>query len=47
MSLNKCWELAQKWYTGRMDLNWQRPNPNELQKLFKDLELDGEFWNLG
>lgn len=47
MPMATCWELAQKWYTGRLARNWQRPNAQETQQLFRDLGLTGEFWQTG
>ena len=47
MSILKCWELAHKWYTGRMDHDWQLPDQAQAQQLFDSLGLKGAFWNLG
>ena len=47
MSLNTCWELAQKWYTGRKEVDWQRPDKEQTQGVFNSLGLDGPFWDLG
>lgn len=46
MSLQTCWDLAPKWYAGRMERDWQRPNKETTQRLFENLGLKGEFWNL-
>jgi len=47
MSMQTCWELAQAWYPGRAERNWQRPNLAETQALFNNLGLNGKFWQLG
>ncbi len=47
MMIQKCWELAQSWYTGRLDVDWHRLNPQEMQQLFDRLGLKGSFWDLG
>ena len=47
MPIQKCWELAQRWYTGRIDRDWQRPDKTEIQQLFDKLELVGTFWDVG
>jgi hypothetical protein len=47
MTIQKCWELAQKWYTGRLEYDWQRPDQERTQQLFNQLGLEGEFWRLG
>ncbi len=46
MSVQKCWELAQIWYTGRLDHDWQRPDQEKTQQIFNSLGLEGEFWDL-
>jgi hypothetical protein len=47
MPIQTCWELAQKWYTGRLEHDWQRLDQNKTQQLFHSLGLYGDFWNLG
>jgi hypothetical protein len=46
MPIQTCWELAQKWYKGRLEHGWKRPHIDEAQNLFKSLGLEGEFWKL-
>ena len=46
MPIQTCWELAQKWYWGRLEKNWNRPVKDEIQILFKSLNLEGQFWEL-
>jgi hypothetical protein len=46
MQIETCWALGQRWYAGRMALDWQRPGAEETQKLFADLGLTGTFWSL-
>jgi hypothetical protein len=46
MPIQTCWELAQKWYAGRLEHGWQRPDQNKTQQLFHSLGLKGDFWNL-
>ncbi len=47
MPIQKCWELAQRQYAGRLDYDWQRPNQAETQQFFDKLGLKGKFWDLG
>lgn len=46
MSIQTCWELAQKWYAGRLEHAWKRLDREATQDLFKNLGLEGEFWKL-
>jgi hypothetical protein len=46
MSLETCWDLAQRWYAGRMERDWQRPEAEAIQRLFDSLSLTGDFWDL-
>jgi hypothetical protein len=46
MPIQTCWELAQKWYTGRLEHGWQRPDKEKAQDIFTSLGLEGKFWNL-
>ncbi|MGD8209466.1 MAG: organomercurial lyase [Desulfobacterales bacterium] len=43
MPIQTCWELAQKWYAGRLEHDWQRPDQNKTQQLFHSLGLKGDF----
>ncbi|MEJ2759315.1 MAG: hypothetical protein P8046_12615 [Anaerolineales bacterium] len=45
--MQTCWELAQRWYAGRGEKDWQRPDAEATQTLFTSLGLTGPFWNLG
>ena len=47
MSMQTCWELAQRWYAGRLERDWQRPNQEETRQLFASLGLVSDFWRLG
>ena len=47
MPIQKCWQLAQRWYSGRLDRDWQRPDRAGTQQLFGQLGLEGGFWDLG
>ena len=47
MPIQKCWGLAQRWYTGRLDFDCQHPDQTETQPLFDSLGFKGTFWDLG
>ena len=46
ISLEQQWQLASRWYTGRLDRDWRRRTPAEARRLFDELGLRGEFWRL-
>ena len=47
MPMQTCWDLAQSWYKGRLEHDWQRPDQAKIQQLFDKLGLKGPFWDLG
>ena len=47
MPNQKCQGLAQKWYTGRLDHDWQRPGQETTLKIFENLGLIGPFGVMG
>ena len=46
MSAHQCWRLARLWYRGRLDLDWKRPPPEELEGIFHEVGLMEPFWAL-
>jgi hypothetical protein len=46
MTLEQLWTLAQKWYAGRFDPDWQRRSPEDAQQILTEVGLTGEFWQL-
>ena len=44
--LEQVWDLAMRWYPGRDRLEWTRPTPAEMQRIFKEVGLGGPFWAL-
>lgn len=46
MEMSTATRLAYDWYHDRLDPNGRRKNAAEAAKIFADLGLTGEFWNL-
>lgn len=46
VSPEQCWDLAQRWYRGRADMDWRRRTPAETQAIFDASGLVGPFWSL-
>jgi len=42
----QLWLLAQAWYSNRLAADWRRKTPDEVEALFADLGLIGDFWRL-
>lgn len=46
MTIQTCWELGQKWYTGRLEREWERPDEEKTKEIFENVGLKGPFWSL-
>jgi len=42
----QLWRLAHAWYSNRMAADWRRRTPEEVEALFADIGLEGDFWRL-
>jgi hypothetical protein len=47
MPIQKYQGLAQKWYTGRLDHDWQRPDHETTRKIYENIDLIGPFGVMG
>ena len=45
VSIDQLWGLATRWYSTRLEEDSQRPQPDELRRIFADLGLESDFWN--
>jgi hypothetical protein len=46
LSLETGWRLARAWYARKLEPDWRRHTVEEVEALFADLGLTGEFWRL-
>ena len=46
LSLNQLWNLADVWYRDRLSPDWRRRSAEEVEAVFADIGLTGEFWRL-
>ena len=46
MTAEQCWQLARRWYPGRLELDWRRRSADEMEAIFADVGLEGPFWRL-
>ena len=46
LSLQQGWKLADLWYSDRLHPDWRPKTSSEAQKLFAEIGLVGEFWQL-
>ncbi len=47
ITVEQCWRLAQRWYRGRLEPDWTRASVEEMEAIFAEVGLTGEFWRLG
>ncbi len=47
LSIEQCWELAERWYEGRIDPDWKPRSGAEARTIFRKVGLTDSFWNLG
>jgi hypothetical protein len=45
-SPQQLWDLAQRWYDDRFELDWRRRSVAEWQRILDDVGLTGESWSL-
>ena len=46
MTVAQQWQLANEWYSNRLDPSWRRRTPEEAQQVFERCGLTGPFWQL-
>ena len=46
MTVAQQWQLANTWYSNRLDPSWNRRAPEEAQQVFESCGLTGTFWQL-
>ena len=44
LTIAKLWELSQRWYQDRMDVNYHGRTLEQVQEIFRRVELVSEFW---
>ena len=44
ISLDQLWQLAVAWYGNRLTAESRRPMGEEVQKIFREVGLEGPFW---
>ena len=44
--LAALWQLAQRWFAGRLTPEWRRPTVAGTQAIFEAAGLTGPFWRL-
>ncbi len=42
----QLWRLADAWYADRLSPDWRRKSPYEVESLFAEIGLRGDFWRL-
>ena len=44
LSIEKTIQLSVPIYRHKMDVDYERPSPDELRNHFRNLDLEGDFW---
>ena len=45
MTLEQCWDLARRWYTGRAEATWRPRTREQAERVFASVGLEGSFWS--
>ena len=46
MTLDQCWEMALRWYAGRLDPEWRGRSARDAHDIFAEVGLAGDFWRM-
>ncbi|MCH7491290.1 MAG: hypothetical protein IID05_11415 [Gemmatimonadetes bacterium] len=46
VGMDQCWELARRWYDGRLSSDWRGRSPEAAQAIFREVGLTDAFWRL-
>jgi hypothetical protein len=46
LSIQKIWELSQRWYHNRMSPDYHGRTAGQVQEIFKQTGLTSEFWRV-
>ncbi len=44
MTVQQQWQLATGWFAGRADADWTKRTPQQVEALFEEVGLTGDFW---
>jgi len=44
LTVLQIWELSQRWYHNRMDVEYHGRSLEQVQEIFKDVGLVSDFW---
>jgi hypothetical protein len=45
VTIDQLWNLSVTWYSTRLSEESRRPKPDEMNEIFANLSLEGEFWD--
>ncbi|MCH7717689.1 MAG: hypothetical protein IH876_16310 [Gemmatimonadetes bacterium] len=46
VGMAQCWELARRWYDGRLSSDWRGWSPEAAEAIFREVGLTDAFWRL-
>jgi hypothetical protein len=44
LSMDRLWELSKRWYHNRLSIEYRGRSVEEVQEIFKSLDLTDPFW---
>jgi len=44
VGMAQCWELARRWYDGRLSSDWRGWSPEAAEAIFREVGLTDAFW---
>jgi len=44
LTVPQLWQLSQRWYHNRLDVEYHGRSMQQVQKIFRDVGLVSEFW---
>jgi len=44
LTVSQLWQLSQRWYQDRLDVDYHGRSMEQVQEIFRDVGLVSEFW---
>jgi hypothetical protein len=44
LTVSQLWQLSQRWYHNRLDVEYHGRTPEQVQEIFREVGLTSSFW---